>query len=72
MDGGHLEGQCGGMFVVFFQGIRSVGRFTGRLAFMLSVAMEGDVNHFSLLSKKDVAVDFQQVDYGCIGAVFAL
>lgn len=26
MDGGHLEGQCGGMFVVFFfQGIRSVG-----------------------------------------------
>lgn len=45
MDGGHLEGQRGGMFVVFFQGIRSVGRFTGRLAFMLSVAMEGDVNH---------------------------
>lgn len=49
MDGGHLEGQCGGMFVVlfFFQGIRSVGRFTGRLAFMLSVAMEWDVNHLS-------------------------
>lgn len=47
MDGGHLEGQCGGMFVVFFQGIKSVGRFTGRLAFMLSVAMEGVVNHLS-------------------------
>ncbi len=47
MDGGHLEGQCGGMFVVFFQGIRSVGRFTGKLAFMLSVAMEEVVNHLS-------------------------
>ncbi len=47
MNGGHLEGQCGAMFVVFFQGIRSVGRFTGRLAFMLSVAMERDVNHLS-------------------------
>lgn len=47
MDGGHLEGQCGGMFVVFFQGIKRVGRFTGRLAFMLSVAKELDVSHLS-------------------------
>lgn len=46
MDGGHLEGQHSGMFVfVFIQGIRSVGWFTGRLAFMLSVATEADVSH---------------------------
>lgn len=50
MDGGHLEGQCGGMFVffVFFsQGIRSAARSTGRVAFMLSLAVERGVSHLS-------------------------
>lgn len=47
MDGGHLEGQCGGMFDCCLVDVRSVGRFTGRLAFMLSVAMQRDVNHLS-------------------------
>lgn len=50
MDSGHLEGQREGMFVVlsfFSQGFRSVRRFTGRRAFMLSVAMGRNVSHLS-------------------------
>lgn len=47
MDCRHVEGQCGGLFAVFFQGFKSVCRFTGRLAFMLSVVMERLVNHLS-------------------------
>lgn len=47
MDGGHLEGQRGGMFDCCFVDVRGVGRFTGRPAFMLSVVMERDVNHLS-------------------------
>lgn len=71
MDGGRLEGQRGGMFAVFLRGISSVGRFTGRQRFQVADGPWNGVSIILVRERKDVVVDFQQVDYGFMQIVFA-